>query len=207
MQSTPKRKRKRKILGKIHNTPFHVATVVVPANTDWNSISLPVRNSGVMLLAKDFSFLQCCTWSISGLHLWSASFLHLYRTWPPLTSLFPPTLPPSATRCPLRKWLITITSGSGSHHLILLHTRSPSPPSQPSIPGYPPVLSLCFFFPCSTLQEINVAVRPFIYLERRRRWEGMRRTTAAPDIFGLIINMRHWLCIRIAVALAATKFS
>lgn len=45
-------------------------------------------------------------------------------------------------------------------------TRSP----HPSVPRCPPVLSLCF--PCSTLQEINVAVRPFIYLECCHRWEG-----------------------------------
>lgn len=48
----------------------------------------------------------------------------------------------------------------------------------PSVPRCPPVLSLCF--PCSTLQEINVAVRPFIYLECCHRWEGHGKPQLPP---------------------------
>lgn len=76
------------------------------------------------------------------------------------------------TRCPLRKVI---------NHNYLLCWQSPSHSSahslvlspHPSIPHCPPVLSLCFS--CSTFQEINVAVRPFIYLECYRRREGHRK--------------------------------
>lgn len=119
--------------------------------------------------AKDFSILQCCrrsccTWSIQKVHLWLAVFLHVNRSCPLAFRVFFRTLNTLPSE---KKWLITITSGTGSHRLILLHTH---PPPHPSVPRCPPVLSLCF--PCSTLQEINVAVRPFIYLECCHRWEG-----------------------------------
>lgn len=88
----------------------------------------------------------------------------------------------------LRLWQ---SPSHSSAHSVTLSSLTALHPQLPSCPL--PLL----FFPCSTLQEINVTVRPFIYLERRCRWEGTRRATAAPDIFGLIINMRHWLCIRV----------
>lgn len=66
------------------------------------------------------------------------------------------------------KWLITITSSAGSRRLILLHTLFLS--LCPSIPLCPPVLSL--FLSCTTSQEINVAVKPFIYLEWSHRRKG-----------------------------------
>lgn len=119
----------------------------MPAFTEWNPISLPARNSEATLLAKDFSFLQCCTWSIQRSTFgWPASWTSTATCPPPhfTLSFLPPT--PCNTLPSEKKWLITITSGSGSHHLILLHTQSPSPLSHPSIPGCPPVLSLCFFF-------------------------------------------------------------
>lgn len=67
------------------------------------------------------------------------------------------------------KWLITITSSAGSHS----SAHSHSLPLYPSIPHCPPVLSL--FLSCSTSQEINVPVKPFIYLEWSRRRKGHRK--------------------------------
>lgn len=142
----------------------------------WTSCQKHTSQAVQRFSAKDFSIPQCCmrsccTWSIPKVHLWLAVFLHINRSCPLAFRLFffrtLNTLPSE------KKWLITITSGAGSHRLILLHTHSPPPPPRyphPSVPRCPPVLSLCF--PCSTLQEINVAVRPFIYLECCHRWEG-----------------------------------
>lgn len=91
----------------------------------------------------------------------------------------PPVLLPSHfccfvhwTHCPLRKVI---------NHNYLLCWQSPSHSSahsfslslDPSIPHCPPVLSLCFS--CSTLEEINVAVKPFIYLECYHRRKGHRK--------------------------------
>lgn len=88
----------------------------------------------------------------------------------------PPRLLPSPffcfvhwTRCPLRKVInhnYLICWQSPSHSSAHSFSRSP----YPSIPHCPPVLSLCFS--CSTSQEINVAVKPFIYLEQSHRRKG-----------------------------------
>lgn len=74
----------------------------------------------------------------------------------------------------LRRWQSPSHSSAHSPPATPPH---PTPP-HPSVPRCPPVLSLCF--PCSTLQEINVAVRPFIYLECCHRWEGHRKPRLPP---------------------------
>lgn len=146
---------------------------------EWNPISLPFRNSG--LLAKDFSFLQCCAWSIqrstSGRPASCTSAAPAPA--PNFTlSFFRPAPFQHAALWEIvinhnYLWLWQSPSHSSAHSVALssltaLHPRLPSRP-------FP------LFSSCSTLQEINVAVRPFIYLEHRRRWEG---TWRAADIFG-----------------------
>lgn len=143
--------------------------------TECNPISLPVRNSGGQTACLRLQLSAVLHLINPEVHLWSARFLHLCGTWPPQLHSF---LLPSRHLQHAALWEKVINHNylqlcpSPSHSSA--HSVSSLTVLHPSIPGCPPVLF------CSTLQEINVTVRPFIYLARCHRWEG---TKWAPNIF------------------------
>lgn len=115
------------------------------------------------------------------------------------------------TRCPLKKVI---------NHNYLISWQSPSISSKlpfsvslyPSIPHCPRVLSL--FLCCSTSPEINVAVKPFIYLERSWKLKGHREPQLDCDKYGepgwtfssgLVPDRFSWCMWEIYVLLLSNK--
>lgn len=195
---TKKKSKRPKINVTIQNTPVSVATVqrVITALTECNQFFRPVRKARPRLFAKDFSFLRRCTWSIQKVHLWAAGFLRLNRSWPMHFTPVPPartfnTLPSE------KKWLITITSGAGSHRLILLHTRSPSPPSQPLHLWLPSCPLPWLFFPVQ-LYRRSMSLSGHLFISSAAADERALGKPRPPRYLRLNINTRHWLCIRIS---------